>query len=172
MVLNLTLTESGIDAERVSFQRLESVRREIEVTPSHGVLTQEAVEIIDLRPDIAVVILQLHIVAIPRRQVDRDTSHALRRAVADTVADRRLEGDDPGEAFVGAERQTEMDTFVLVDLQNLLYVTDVHGCAGGYISGGGDGSKEFRDTDDRKGVEDSKSGVGRGSGFACKTAAL
>ena len=37
MVLDLPLTNGGVDAERVAVQGLESVGREIEVTPTHRV---------------------------------------------------------------------------------------------------------------------------------------
>ena len=84
-------------------QCLKRISREVKVTPAHRVLAEHPIEIIDFRPYIMIVILQLYRLLALRRQVHRYAPHAFRTAVLDTIAYRGLQAHDLGEFLVRAE---------------------------------------------------------------------
>ena len=132
--LELPLPQSGVHAKAIAMKGFKGIGREIKVTVAHRVLAQQSIEVIYFRPYIAVVILQLQIVLSRGRQIDRDTSHTFRTAVFDAITDRGFQTHYLRQLLVRAERQTDMHAFVLVHLQDLFYMTDIHRCAGRNIS--------------------------------------
>ena len=53
-----------------------------------------------------------------------------------------------------------MHAFVVVHLEDLLYVTDIEEGTGGYVAGGRDGGEPFGGFYQRQGIQRSKGGVG------------
>ena len=90
-----------------------------------------------------IVVLDLQGLLALSRKVDGDTSHTFRAMVFDTVTDGRFERHDFGEFLVRAERQTEVHAFVLVHLQDLFDMTDIHFRAGRDIARCGDRGEPF-----------------------------
>ena len=152
MELQLTLADSGVDAPFVAMKRLESIGGEIKIPPTHRVLAHQPVEIIHLGPYISVVVLQLQDIPPKSRQVDGDPSQTFGSAVFDTVPHRRLQRDDLRHLLVRAERQTYMDTLVMVNLQDLFYMSDIQETAGRDIPRRSDRCKPFGSSDDRQAV--------------------
>ena len=120
-----------------------------------------------------VTVLHLEGLFAKRGQVDGHTPEAFRTAVAEPVTDRRFQRDHLGEPLVGPEGQAHVYAFVAVDLQDFLNMTDIYGCAGGYIAGGGYRSKPFGGTNNRQAVQRRESkGVGGGITFCVGNSVL
>ena len=161
MELQLPLANGRVDAQAISIQGLERIGREVEIAPTHGVLPQHAVEIIHFRPYVPVVVLELQDVLPLCRQVDGHAPHPFERAVFETVTHRCLQRHDLRQFLVRAERQTDMHAFVLVDLQNLLDMTDIDRRTRRNITRRSDRCEELRRADDRQTVQRREGRVAR-----------
>ena len=86
MELNLSLPRSRIDSILVVPQRLKRIRREVHRLKADAVLMQQTREVVNLRPDIMVLVLQEENMSAGGRQLHIDSSHALKSTVAETIA--------------------------------------------------------------------------------------